>query len=59
MNKRWLDTAECRIREAGVDTVLKGRLWTKKGRQQKDTNMGNNVAYALGEKTEVWQLNCI
>lgn len=30
-----------------------------KGRQEKDTKMGNNVAYALSEKNEFWQLNCV
>ena len=59
MSKWWLDTAECRVREAGIERVLKGRLRTMKGRQEKDTKMGNNVAYALSEKNEFWQLNCV
>lgn len=46
-SKSWLDKTVCRIREARTDRILKKRLWTMKGRQEKDTKMGNNVVYAL------------
>jgi len=52
MIKWWLDRVECRIREGGIDRVLKGRLWTMKGRQENHAKMGSNVAYALSEKNE-------
>lgn len=39
--------------------VIERRLWTMKGRQEKDTKMGNSVTYAVSEKNEFWQLNCV
>lgn len=47
MSKWWLHTAECRIRETGIERLLKERLWTMKGRQENGTKIRNNVAYAL------------